>query len=282
MAAESWLDTSLGCEEKGRTAIAMITLLTDFGDRDTYVGVMKGVIASINPRISVVDLTHQIPPQDCRAAQFHLSQAYPYFPADTIHLAVVDPGVGSQRRAIAIATSRGYFVGPDNGLFSGILEAEHPIAIVELNNPQYWYTQNLSQTFHGRDIFAPVAAHLASGVPIAAVGTTVDFQTLVQLCPLTYTLEHQQILGQIQHIDHFGNLITNIPAAAVQGWNWQMEIEAGKTIPTGQRYSDVENGETIALIGSHSWVELAVNQGNAGLVWNLGVGSTVRVRRFQN
>lgn len=258
--------------------MAMITLLTDFGDRDTYVAVMKGVIASINPSIAIIDLTHAIPPQDCRAAQFHLRQAYPYFPQDTVHLAVVDPGVGSQRRAVAIATPQCYFVGPDNGLFSGIGEPDQSIIVVELNKPEYWYTQTPSHTFQGRDIFAAVAAYLASSVPITTLGTPVDPQTLVQFMPSPYLLQNNRILGEIQHIDHFGNLITNIPAEAVQGWDWQLVIQdKTSSIATGQRYSEVETGKTIALVGSHGWVEIAVNQGNAALVWDLQIGDSVQI-----
>ncbi len=152
----------------------LVTLLTDFGLSDVYVGVMKGVITQINPRLRVVDLTHQIPPQNITAARFSLMNAYPYFPKGTVHVAVVDPGVGSHRRAIAIQLDSGFLVGPDNGLFSGVLSQTKVIAVVELTNPEYWQTSAPSQTFHGRDIFAPVGAHLASGVPLKQLGETID------------------------------------------------------------------------------------------------------------
>ncbi|MHC5725640.1 MAG: SAM-dependent chlorinase/fluorinase, partial [Nostoc sp.] len=141
----------------------LVTLLSDFGDRDVYVGIMKGIIAQINRRLTVVDLTHQIPPQDIAAARFCLMNAYPYFPVGTVHVAVVDPGVGSKRRAIAVEFAQGFLVGPDNGIFSGVLSQSPAIAAVELTNLNYRRTPQPSKTFHGRDIFAPIAANLASG-----------------------------------------------------------------------------------------------------------------------
>jgi S-adenosylmethionine hydrolase len=143
----------------------IITLLTDFGLQDPYGGVMKGAIATLAPTATVIDLTHQIPPQDVAAARFALMSAFPYFPSGTVHTVVVDPGVGTARRAIAIATEASYLVGPDNGVFSGVLTQTTVRAAVALTNPRYWRTPDPSQTFHGRDIFAPVAAHLALGCP---------------------------------------------------------------------------------------------------------------------
>jgi S-adenosylmethionine hydrolase len=148
----------------------LITLLSDFGLSDVYVGVMKGVIAQINPALTVVDLTHQIPPQNIAAGRFSLMNAYPYFPGGTVHIAVVDPGVGSRRRGVAIQLDAGFLVGPDNGLFSGVLSENPVVAAVELTNPQYWRTLSPSTTFHGRDIFAAVGAHLASGISDRTVG----------------------------------------------------------------------------------------------------------------
>ena len=136
-----------------------IAVLTDFGLEDGYVGIMKGVMTTINPNIPIIDLTHQIPPQQIWAARFCLMNAYPYFPKDTVFLAVVDPGVGSQRRSVAIKCSQGYLVGPDNGLFSGILAQDLAVKAVSLTNTDYWRVPNVSLTFHGRDIFAPVAAY---------------------------------------------------------------------------------------------------------------------------
>ncbi|RCJ28451.1 hypothetical protein A6770_23590 [Nostoc minutum NIES-26] len=242
----------------------VLTLLSDFGDRDVYVGVMKGVIAQINPKLTIVDLTHQIPPQDIVAARFCLMNAYPYFPVETVHVAVVDPGVGSRRRAIAVEFAQGFLVGPDNGIFSGVLSQSPAIAAVELTNLNYWRTQEPSKTFHGRDIFAPVAAHLANGVSLEQLGQEIDPATLVQLdignCKETAT----GVMGCIQYIDRFGNLVSNIPGSYVQGKTWFVQA-VGLTIPGGETYSDVETGEAIALVGSHGWVEIAINSGNAHL-----------------
>ncbi|MBW4615624.1 MAG: SAM-dependent chlorinase/fluorinase [Desmonostoc vinosum HA7617-LM4] len=240
----------------------LLTLLSDFGDRDVYVGVMKGVIAQINPGLKVVDLTHQIPPQNIAAARFCLMNAYSYFPVGTVHVAVVDPGVGSQRRAIAVEFAQGFLVGPDNGIFSGILSQSQAIAAVELTNPHFWRTSQPSSTFHGRDIFAPVGANLASGVSLKQLGQEIDLATLVQLDIDSLQITTTGIAGCIQYIDHFGNLVSNISGSYVQGKAWCVQI-AELTIMGCETYSDVKTGEAIALVGSHGWVEIAINGGNA-------------------
>lgn len=254
----------------------LLTLLSDFGDRDVYVGVIKGVIAQINPQLRVVDLTHQIPPQNIAAARFCLMNAYPYFPVGTVHLAVVDPGVGSVRKAIAIELAQGFLVGPDNGIFSGVLSQNPAIAAVEVTNLNYWRTPQPSTTFHGRDIFAPVAAHLASGVSLQQLGQEIAPETLVKLniseCQQTTT----GVKGCIQYIDHFGNLVSNIPASYVAGKNWSAKV-AKLTLAGGITYSDVEVGGAIALVGSHGWVEIAVNGGNAQTQLQINLGSSVEV-----
>lgn len=260
----------------------MITLLSDFGSKDVYVAVMKGAIASIVPDVVTCDLTHAIAPQDVLAARFALMMAYPYFPVGTVHVAVVDPGVGSARRAVAVQWAGGFLVGPDNGLFSGVLASEPILAAVALTNADYWRSPlsnhsshwpslPISHTFHGRDIFAPAAAHLASGVPIDALGDRIDPNTLVQpqlppfsqlLQPSSYPLKSDQTLcaGSIQYIDGFGNLISNIPQSAVPPVPWQIELETPLTthrLPAANTYSDVSAGELLALVGSHGWVEIA-------------------------
>ncbi len=254
----------------------IITLLTDFGLSDVYVGVMKGVIAQINPALTVVDLTHQIPPQNIAAARFNLMNAYPYFPAGTVHIAVVDPGVGSHRRAIALQLDVGFLVGPDNGLFSGVLNQNRVIKAVELTNPNYWRTPIPSTTFHGRDIFVTAGAHLASGVPLEQLGEVIDPKTLVQLTIAERTLTVNGVAGCIQYIDHFGNLITNIPAIDVQGKTWSVAV-GDQVILSSQTYSDLPLGEVVALIGSHGWVEIAVNGGSARSQLQLDWGDRVQV-----
>jgi S-adenosyl-L-methionine hydrolase (adenosine-forming) len=255
----------------------ILTLLSDFGDRDVYVGVMKGVIAQINPRLTVVDLTHQIPPQSVVAARFSLMNAYPYFPEGTVHVAVVDPGVGSSRRAIAIELTQGFLVGPDNGIFSGVLSQNPVIRAVELTNPDYWRTTQPSQTFHGRDIFAPVGANLASGVPLTQLGQEIERETLVRLNIPNYQQTSTGVVGCIQYIDHFGNLVSNIPGSYVHGKNWYVQA-GGLRIPGWETYSNVGIGEAIALVGSHGCVEIAVNNGNAHLNLQINLQDAVEVR----
>jgi S-adenosylmethionine hydrolase len=264
-----------------------LTLLTDFGLRDNYVGVMKGVIAGINPHLQIIDLSHEIPPQNIAQARFALMTAFPYFPPGTVYVAVVDPGVGATRRAIALAVGKqpasptGFLVGPDNGLFSGVFTQEPVIAAVELTHSQYWRTPNPSFTFHGRDIFAPVGAHLANGMSLEALGNAIAPDSLVRLNipdPLTQVRDDGVwITGTIQAIDHFGNLITTIPAEKVVEKIWSLWLD-DLEVPGGNTYSDRALGEVLALLGSHGWVEIAVNGGNAQAKLGLNWGSRVSVK----
>lgn len=240
----------------------LITLLSDFGLEDVYVGVMKGAIARINPSLKTIDLTHRIPPQNIAAGRFALMEAVPYFPMETVHVAVVDPGVGSRRRGVAIQFASGFLVGPDNGLFSGILSLFPTITAVELTNPKYWRTKNPSKTFHGRDIFAPVGAYLASRIAITELGNTIDPHTLVQLSMPQLQITEREIFGCVQYIDRFGNLITNIPGAAVEGKSWSVRV-GDLSIASQETYRDVGIREVVALVASHGWVEIAVNSGSA-------------------
>ncbi|BDA71501.1 Protein of unknown function DUF62 [Rivularia sp. IAM M-261] len=254
----------------------LLTLLSDFGLSDIYVGVMKGVIARINPEIRVIDLTHQISPQNIAAARFCLMSACPYFPTGTVHMAVVDPGVGSTRRAVAVEFAHGFLVAPDNGIISGVLSQSRAIRAVELTKPQYWRVPNPSHTFHGRDIFAPCAAHLASGVPIKNLGREIDIDSLVELdlpkcCYIT-----TGAVGCIQYIDIFGNLITNIPGSYVEGKTWHIVVGNLK-IKGGATYNSVPVGSAVALVGSEGWVEIAINRGNAQQQLNIQLAQTVEV-----
>lgn len=249
----------------------LITLLSDFGLNDVYVGVMKGVIAQINPALKVIDLTHQIPPQNIAAAQFNLLNAYSYFPAGTVHVGVVDPGVGGTRRSIAIQLEDGFLVGPDNGIFTGLLLQKTVLQAIELTNNEYWRVRQPSNTFHGRDIFAAVAAHLASGVNFQQLGQPLDPATLVKLPIATPTPNATGYLGHVQYIDRFGNVITNIPSQIIENKKWAIAL--GKhLIPGCRTYSEVPASKPLALIGSHGWVEIAVNGGDAHfqlrLNWN--------------
>lgn len=254
-----------------------LTLLTDFGDRDAYVGIMKGAIAKIAPRLKTIDLTHQIPPQNLLAARFALLNAYPYFPPQTVHVAVVDPGVGSHRRGIAIELKNGYLVCPDNGLCSGVLKLDTAIAAVELTNSQYWLDTNPSYTFHGRDIFAPVGAHLASGVTLENFGEAIDLESIVRLDLPSLEIDRNIITGCIQYIDRFGNSITNIHNSVLKGKSWQIIVK-DRVIDSGKTYSDVDLEQAITLIGSHGWIEIAVNGGSAADRLQLAYQDTVRVK----
>ncbi|WP_293142715.1 MULTISPECIES: SAM-dependent chlorinase/fluorinase [unclassified Microcoleus] len=265
----------------------IITLLTDFGLSDVYVGVMKGTIAQINPQLKVIDITHQIPSQNIAAARFCLMTAFAYFPAETVHVAVVDPGVGSKRRAIAIQCANCFLVGPDNGLFSGVLSRESAlakpskrIASVELTNPQYWRTPEPSSTFHGRDIFAAAGAHLANGVPLEELGRAVHPASLVQLEIPNFAVTATGAVGCVQYVDRFGNLITNIPNNSIIGNNWSAIISNSSDtihIASGKTYSDSKPGDLIAIIGSDGWLEIAVNGGSAQSVLQLQVGDKIEI-----
>jgi S-adenosyl-L-methionine hydrolase (adenosine-forming) len=258
------------------TENTLITLTSDFGLQDGYVGIIKGVIAQITPSARTIDINHQISPQDIHAGRFILMNAYNYFPKGTIHLAVIDPGVGGKRRGVGIRFAAGYVVGPDNGLFSGILSQSPAISAVNLNNPAYWRTAHPSTTFHGRDIFAPVAAYLAQGVPLEMFGEIIDPSSLVQLAIAPPVIREDKIIGQIQYIDIFGNLITNISDHLLQGKNWFVQL-GQKIIPAQNTYSDVPLGEIVAFIGSHGGLEIAVNSGNAQEQLRLNIGAPITV-----
>jgi len=197
-----------------------------------------------------------------QAARFAWANAYPYFPPKTIHLAVVDPGVGSSRRGIAIELTNGYLVCPDNGICSGVLELDQIVRAVELTNSQYWRTPEQSKTFHGRDIFAPIAAHIATGISLLELGQKIEPNSLTKLDLPPIQQNGEQVTGCIQYIDYFGNLISNIPGKLVQQKSWQVIIN-NITIDSGETYSQVNLGENIAIVGSHGWIEIAVNGGNA-------------------
>lgn len=254
----------------------VVTLLTDFGDQDAYVGIMKGIMVAIAPHITMIDLTHQVPPQDLWAAQFNLVNAYRSFPAETVHLVVVDPGVGTARRGIAVRTSSGYFVAPDNGVLTPILQRETPCQAVSLDYPDYWRTPEPSTTFHGRDIFAPIAAHLANGVPLTQLGRPIPVETLVQLPLPQPEITARQVMGVVQYIDRFGNCITNIKAEQVTRPGWFVQLKT-QPLAIASTYGDRAPGELVALIGSHGWLEIACNQGNAQsqLGWQVGTAVTV-------
>lgn len=258
----------------------LITLLTDFGVRDAYVASIKGVILSLNPGAVLVDLSHEIPPQDVRAGALILAGAAPYFPPGTIHLAVVDPGVGSPRRALA-AHCRGHFwVGPDNGLFHLIFRQASPLTIISLENPVYFRPQ-VSATFHGRDIFAPVAAHLSLGVDLNRFGPRVTDPVGLDWPEPSFAPE--AIRGEIIYVDQFGNLVSNVSYAEFAAWrgNQVIGLQVGPVMIQGlaRTYSDVAPGEFLALVGSHGFLEIACAMDNAARRLNAGVGLPLEIRQ---
>jgi S-adenosylmethionine hydrolase len=240
--------------------VVILTLTTDFGLADGYVGIMKGVILGIARDVVLVDLSHDVPPQDVREAIYLLDSAASYFPEGTIHLAVVDPGVGSTRRALVVCTDRSVYVGPDNGLFTRPL-AEPGAQAWELNRPEFWLP-HVSRTFHGRDLFAPAAAHLANGVPPREMGRLITDPVRLTIAGPDRT-QDAVLRGHVVHVDRFGNLITDVPALWLTGEGWQCRI-AGETI-TGisAAYVAAHPGGLLMLIGSAGTLEIAERNGNA-------------------
>lgn len=266
---------------------ACISLLTDFGLRDEYVGVMKAVVATINPRARVIDITHQIPPQDIIQAALVLKAAYRYFPAGTVHLAVVDPGVGTSRPVVAAKVGRYFFLGPDNGVLWPAIEdsRDKETHIVTVTNSDF-FLPKASRTFHGRDVFAPLAAHLSLGVELERLGPAIGLKEMVHLERLEpFRHSDGSLRGTVTGIDRFGNLLTNIGrchlvdlagGSDLSG----LEISAGpwKLQGLAETYAEVPAGEPLALIGSRDTLELAVNQGSAAKVAGIGRAEPVVVR----
>ncbi len=257
----------------------IITLTTDFGLDDGYVGTLKGVILGINPRVTIVDITHAIAPQQIEEGAFVLAASAPYFPPGTIHVVVVDPGVGSTRRAIAMRVGETFFVAPDNGVLSAAIAAfDSPILLqaVQLNRPTYWLPV-VSRTFHGRDLFAPVAAHLSLGVPLEALGDPIDdWVRLVPHRPSRRT--DGTLVARISHIDRFGNLVINIVDSVLANTDRRRVrlTIGGRTLEGIQgTYAEVQAGEVVALFGSSGYLEIAMRNGSAARLLQAQVGDEV-------
>ncbi|SRR6266567_186595 len=256
----------------------LITLTTDFGTRDWFVGTMKGVALGIQPRATIVDITHEIASGDVRGGAFALTASYCLFPKDTVHVAVVDPGVGSERRAIAVQTRDYFFVGPDNGVLSFALAREKIKSIHQLTNDEF-FLKPVSRTFHGRDIFAPVAAHLSRGVAIHKFGARLKgFVRLKwpRLRPLDGKVE-----GEIVHVDHFGNLITNIDGKSLRVFAdkpCEVFAKRKRLCPIAPFYGAVPIGRPLGILGSAGFLEIAVNGASAAEKFSLRLGDQVGVR----
>lgn len=256
---------------------AIITLTTDFGTESPYVAAMKGVILGINPRARLVDLTHQVPPQDIRYTTFFLAAALPYFPARSLHVIVVDPGVGTERALLYVELGHLRLLVPDNGCWT---ELERTIGIkpsvIRLAEPRFW-RESVSSTFHGRDILAPVAGHLSLGIDPNRLGPAVSTWVRMELpAPLC---QAGQATGEVIFIDHFGNMLTNIGAAALQGLKRPLRFVVGDvTVDREVRtYGEAKAGTLAALISSTDYLEFAVSHGSAASLLGAEVGMPVRV-----
>ncbi len=261
--------------------IPIITLTTDFGYEDPLSGIIKGVILSINPEVNIVDITHGISKYNIREAAFTVGMSYRQFPPRTIHLAVTDPGVGSPRRAILVMTENYYFVGPDNGIFSVVYSESERVEVIHITADHY-FVRDKSATFHARDVFSPVAAWLSKGIITSNFGELItDYVKLsfpVPSMPTKTTLE-----GEIIHVDHFGNAISNIRSGyldtlrnAKPGGKLRI-IAKGKEVALKQYYSQAEDKGLYALINSMDYLELFVYGGNASKEFEMKVGDTVGV-----
>jgi S-adenosylmethionine hydrolase len=245
-------------------ATGFITLTTDFGFADGFVGTMKGVIYAVNSQAAIIDISHEIDPQDVSAAAFLFAASYRYFPDGTVHVVVVDPGVGSQRRAVAVETKKHYFVAPDNGVLTLALKQEKIIKSIELTNPEY-FLDEVSDTFHGRDIFAPVAAHLSLGVGIEKLGH--EAGELREIRFPEPEVSQSGIKGHIIHIDKFGNLITDIHHelfnSVISDAQFSIKIAGIELDKISRSYADVAEREPLAIFNSFGNLEIAVNCGSA-------------------
>jgi len=264
--------------------MSIITLLTDFGTGAEYAGLMKGVILSINPSAVIVDLTHQIDRQDIVQAAFTIRASYEYFPDGTVHLVVVDPGVGSKRSLLALEMKKQIFIAPDNGVLTLLFNEGKICALIRITNSRY-FLASVSQTFHGRDIIAPVGAHLSGGLDLRKLGTEIDRRDAVHLNNLNACFsENGELCGKIIGNDDFGNLITNIDfkklsEAYLTGQEKKIQIKIGSHVITGlsETYGSVPSKTPLALIGSRGFLEIAVNKGNAALTLNTEKGDSVRI-----
>ena len=257
----------------------MITLMTDFGLKDPYVAEMKAVILGICPNAVIIDITHEVAKFNIRMGAYVLASAVPYFPEGAVHVGVVDPGVGTRRRPIVIQTKQSFFVGPDNGLLVLAAEKQGIICIHELANPRFMLPK-VSSTFHGRDIFAPAAAHLLNGVKPEEFGPEIREAAKPEFAKTTQ--RNGVLIGEVLHVDGFGNIITNINekevaqshvkgAVNVELASYKLKLKLGKA------YGEVEPQEPLALIGSHGFLEIALNQGNAAEKFETKPGDKIKL-----
>jgi len=257
----------------------IITLTTDFGLRDPYVAEMKAAILCICSDAVIVDISHCIDKFNIRMGAYMLASASPHFPKGTVHVAVVDPGVGTQRRSLLIQTRQGFFVGPDNGVLLLAAERQDITSIHEITNPKLMLP-NVSSTFHGRDVFAPAAAHLSNGVPPSDFGPGIRDVVKPEFAKVKRS--NGTLIGEVLHVDGFGNVITNISEqdkTKLQAREWILAELPNRNLRLrfSKAYAEAKPKEALAIIGSHGYVELAVNQGNAGEAFHIKVGDMVKI-----
>ena len=261
---------------------ALVTLLTDFGTRDPYVAAMKGVILRMCPTAQIVDVCHDVSPQDILSASLILAQTAPYYPRDTLHVVVVDPEVGTERRIIVAKFGGQVFLFPDNGVITFVAQAMLLEGMAVVRNPEYLPSSPESMTFHGRDIFAPLAAHILNGLDIKRLGPQPNTYKLLEL-PVV-RLEEGSLVGQVIYVDNFGNLISNISRRDVEetygGLDRLCVVCGGRDVgPLQGAYGFVARGQALALFNSMQLLEIAVNLGNAGEVLGLGIGAEISLNR---
>lgn len=260
--------------------MGIITLQTDFGIQDEYVGVLKGVILSIHPEVTIVDVTHGISPYNVVEAAYSLKFSYSYFPEGTVHLAVVDPGVGTRRAIIALQYQGHIFIAPDNGLLSLLIRESAPKAIFRVEN-EMLYRHPVSKTFHGRDVFAPVAAHLSKGLALESVGPPLRVNQVRDLSIKDpQTNADGELEGRIIAVDRFGNLITNISEKDLAPINKETMVTwvgDRRVVGLAENYAQGLSGEPLAIVGSRGCLEIAVNGGSAADLLNAGQGMAVRI-----
>jgi len=259
-------------------AAPIITFTTDFGTRDPFVGIMKGVILGAAPAARLVDLTHEVPPQNVVAGAYALASAAPWFPARTIHVAVVDPGVGTRRRALLIETADAWFVGPDNGVLSLAVPARAIRRIFDVSRSRV-RLRPTSRTFHGRDVFAPVAAALAAGEDPATLGTSI--RTIERLRPPAARRRSGRVFGQVLWADRYGNLTTNVGRAELESAGFRgrrLSTTIGAhVVPFRASYGSVRPDRAVAVVNSSDLLEIAVNHGSAAERFGAGPGTRISV-----
>lgn len=260
--------------------MTVISLITDFGLKDNFVGVMKAVVLNVNPCAAIVDICHEIKPQNILEAAFLLRASYRYFPSGTVHLVVVDPGVGSKRKKLLIKTKNYFFIGPDNGVLSLALKDELPIKLIEITNDRY-FLKPVSNTFHGRDIFAPVAAYVSKGEDIKKFGKAIRSFETIDLPK--FKISGNILIGEIIYIDRFGNLVSNIPKDMlddfVEDRGFEIRIKDETIDRLSKGYFEGSDTKPIALINSFDYLEVAIASGSARDYLGVDKGAEIKIRR---